>query len=145
MIILTGWPLPDGLRKTLKTAGINAVTKEVSYEDYDKLIKAGDFDCYFGEIELPPDLNFTPLIYTGGSLNFGNYSNAGLDEKMKAFVAATQQERPAAFQEFSLLFNQEMPIIPICFEKTTVLMRAGNKYQVLSTTQDMLYKVTAVQ
>ena len=82
-------------------------------------LQAGSFDLYYGTARLMPDFDLRPLISSGGALNFGGYSSDTMMQALTNFRSG--QDLTGLYQ----LFVQEMPIIPIAFERDQVVIRKG--------------------
>jgi len=64
-----------------------------------------------------PDFDLRPLLMTGGSLNFGGYSSPDMESTL---LAARKSGDMSAFYK---QFAEEMPFIPIAFERNQVVIR----------------------
>ena len=64
-----------------------------------------------------PDFDLRPLLMTGGSLNFGGYSSPNMESTL---LAARKSGDMSAFYK---QFAEEMPFIPIAFERNQVVIR----------------------
>lgn len=89
------------------------------WDAYMEALVNGQFDLYYGEIKLTADWDLTDLIATGGSLNYGGFSNEALDVYLASFSSASNST--IAARTLYLSFQSNMPIAPICFRTDTVL------------------------
>lgn len=97
--------------------------KALPWEEYLSALAAGDFDLYYGEVRLTADWDLTSLIGTGGSLNYGGYTNTVTDGLLQSFAAAGDRSY-AARQLYAHLLTTA-PIAPICFQQDVLLTHTG--------------------
>ena len=97
--------------------GVSVTVEQADYAACVERIKEGSFDLYYGETRLMPDFDLRPLLMTGGSLNFGGYSNPDMESTL---LAARKSGDMSAFYK---QFAEEMPFIPIAFERNQVVIR----------------------
>ena len=69
------------------------------------------------------DWNMTDLFGTGGSLNYGGYTNTVTDTLLQSFASAT--DRTAAARQLCSHLLGTWPIAPICFQQDTLLTHEG--------------------
>ncbi len=106
----------------LSQAGIQTVITAVDFQTYQTELMAGNYDFYYGDVVLQPDFDVRPLIATGNTLNYGGYTDPVMDSLL---TAKRTQGTEAAEQMFQNYFLQQMPIIPIAFERMQVVLRGG--------------------
>lgn len=99
--------------------GVTVTVDKQPYETFVSKLQSGDFDVYYGETQLTADFDLRPLLSSGGSLNYGGYSS---DAMSGAISAARSGDNVAAFYQ---LFLEQMPIIPIAFERGQMIIRKG--------------------
>ncbi|SFP03432.1 ABC-type transport system, substrate-binding protein [Oscillibacter sp. PC13] len=97
--------------------------KALPWEEYTAALAAGDYDLYYGEVKLTADWNLKALLGTAGSLNYGRWSDAQTDLLLTAY--ASSSARKAAMQALCAYLQQQMPIAPVCFKSTSVLVQTG--------------------
>lgn len=97
--------------------GVSVTVEQADYVACVERIKEGSFDLYYGETRLMPDFDLRPLLMTGGSLNFGGYSSPDMESTL---LAARKSGDMSAFYK---QFAEEMPFIPIAFERNQVVIR----------------------
>ena len=108
--------------QTLTAAGIPVEVRPLPWEDYLSALKRGAFDFYYGEVKLSADWNLAPLLATGGSLNYGGWSDPNTDALLTAYAAASDREQ--AMKALCLHLKNQAPILPVCFKSTSVLTQA---------------------
>lgn len=99
--------------------GVTVTVNKQPYETFIAEVQAGGFDLYYGETLLTPDFDLRPLLSGAGSLNYGGYSS----ETVSAAVAAARrgEDTVSLYQ----LLLEEMPLIPIAFEREQLILRKG--------------------
>lgn len=97
--------------------GVSVTVEQADYAACVERIKESSFDLYYGETRLMPDFDLRPLLMTGGSLNFGGYSSPDMESTL---LAARKSGDMSAFYK---QFAEEMPFIPIAFERNQVVIR----------------------
>ena len=55
--------------------GIELRINAVPFAQYQEALNSGMFDLYYGDILMTPDFDLRALLMTGGSLNFGRFSD----------------------------------------------------------------------
>lgn len=93
------------------------------WEEYLAALSAGAFDLYFGEVKLTADWDLSDLVGTGGSLNYGRYSDATTDALLQNFAAAP--DRTAAARQLLTYLQAAAPVVPVCFKTYAVLTYPG--------------------
>lgn len=99
--------------------GVTVTVDKQPYDTFISMLQSGNFDVYYGETQLTADFDLRPLLSSGGSLNYGGYSSS---EMSSAIAAARSGENVSAFYQ---LFLEQMPIIPIAFERGQMIIRKG--------------------
>lgn len=97
--------------------GVSVTVEQADYATCVERIKEGSFDLYYGETRLTPDFDLRPLLLSDGSLNFGKYNNPEMESALAS--ARKSGDRSALYK----LFAEEMPFIPIAFEREQVVIR----------------------
>ena len=125
------------IAQTMTEAGLPMEVTPLPWEEYLAALAAGEFDLYYGEIKLTADWDVSALIGTGGSLNYGGWSNPETDALLAA--CRTGENREAALYQLCAHFNQEMPIVPVCFKSGSVLTHSGTVAGLTPTASNVLY------
>lgn len=99
--------------------GVSVTVDKQPYETFVSMLQSGSFDVYYGETQLTADFDLRPLLSSGGSLNYGGYSS----EEMSSAIAASRSGEDVS--GFYSLFLEQMPIIPIAFERGQMIIRKG--------------------
>lgn len=115
--------LAQQLAQDYAVQGILMEVRALPWAEYTAALQAGDFDLYYGEVKLTADWNLTPLLGSGGALNYGRWSSVRTDEALANLAAA--DDRAAAMEALCAHLQQQNPILPLCFKRTSVLMQSG--------------------
>lgn len=107
--------LAVSISNQLSAFGYDVTVVEAAAEEYASLIRAGNFDLYLGEVRLTPDMDLTPLVGTGGSLNHARFSSPTLDSALRALKSAPAESSKAAATVLVAALDSEMPIVPLYF------------------------------
>lgn len=114
------------ISRQLFAAGINVVVKEADFDEYEALIKRGEFDAYLGGTRLLNLYDFEFLLSKDGVLNNYGYNGEQMEAVLKAISSAPSDEsRVSALLNFEEVFLREQPICGIAF-KNENLMTAEN-------------------
>lgn len=100
-------------------AGAATETVELPWEEYTAALAAGRFDLYYGEVRLTADWDVSSLLATGGSLNYGGWSDPQCDQLWRA--AAPEETGKRRFVAWCRYLQSQAPILPICFKTVSAL------------------------
>lgn len=109
----------DAIASAWKAIGITVTVRKLPYDDFVTAIEEGSFDVYYGETLLTPDFDPRPLLSPSGRLNYGGYENKEMSDAVAAYRSG------ADVATFYSLFLDEMPFIPLAFERSRVIIRKG--------------------
>ena len=113
------------IASALSLYDIDITVEELPYDQYAAALGAGNFDLYYGEVKMTSDFNCSALVGTGGSLNYGGFSDAALDMLIKSAAAAPDSNRSTSFLALQTRFQSDEPIIPIAFKTQSYIMPGG--------------------
>jgi peptide/nickel transport system substrate-binding protein len=99
--------------RDLRRSGFAVVVREGPDAVLQNRIRTGDFDLAFLEWRAPVDVDLTPLVGTGGALNVGGFSHAGIDAVLARLGAWESGDRAAAMAELAALVAVEAPLVAI--------------------------------
>ena len=128
------------LAETFTDAGIPMTVRALPWEDYTAALASGDFDLYYGEVRLGADWNLSALLSTGGSLNYGGWTDPQTDQLLAAYAAAT--DRAGAMKALCAHLRSQAPFIPVCFKSTSVLIQTGVVEGLTPTMAQPFYNLT---
>lgn len=120
----------------LSHAKLQVNVKSLPWDRYIEALQTGSFDLYLGEVRLAPNWDFSPLVGSLGSMNYGYYSDVTMDELMQAFRSAGTA---AAARQFCSYLAQQSPIIPLCFRTDTILTHKAVLSELTPTSANPFY------
>ena len=109
------------------------------YEEYLSALPRGTCDLSSGETRMTPDFNCAALIQTGGSLNYGGFSDPALDAQLTTAFSTAASPSGANETLFST-FQTNAPIAPICFKTQSVVLQAGAADNITPTASNAFYR-----
>ena len=109
----------------LRDAGFDISLRVLSWDEYTRALRNGDFDMYYAEVKLTADFDITPLIASGGSLNYGRVFPEKSVEQLGVFLAAGSAVRDEEFASLTDCLAEECPIAPILFRRAALVSRRG--------------------
>lgn len=113
------------IAQSLEEAGLVVTVNRLPWEDYLSALQRGNFDLYLGEVILQPDFDLWELVASEGSLNYGRWTDRGVDSLLRQMEQAQDSQRQsAAFSLYDYLARWA-PIAPICFPNGSVLTQYG--------------------
>ena len=124
----------------LNDLGINATLTKLDWDSYVSALQKGDFDLYLGEVRLTGDFDLTALITSGGSLNYGGYSDAEAAARLQSYRAATGQARDLSAQRLYERLAEEPPFAVLCFKNWSVLTQWNTVSGLTPTQQNVFYQ-----
>lgn len=107
--------------------------------EYLQALQRGEYDLYYGECRLTADWDLRSLLATGGSLNYGGYSNAETDALLQRVLSASEADRAAAVLALCTQLQRECPILPVCFKSNSLLLPSGTVENAVPTAADPFY------
>lgn len=100
----------SAIKNQLRTVGIEAEVISLPDADYTARIAAGDYDMYIGEIKLPKNMDLSAFFADGGAGSGGIDPASAAKAKYAEYKAGT-----AELADFIEVFEQELPVIPLCW------------------------------
>lgn len=92
------------------------------WNSYLSALQSGAFDLYLGELKLTADWNVSPLLESGGSLNYGHYASERTDALLASFLAS---ESSASAKALCSQLSADSPIAPIAFKSISAMTSVG--------------------
>lgn len=129
------------IAKGFAAAGLSVSVKPLPWEEYISALTAGNFDLYYGEVRLTADWDLTPLLGSGGALNYSRWADPRTDELLAAFAASG--DRDAAMEQVCSYLLTQSPILPLSFKSTSVLVQANVVEGLTPTMAEPLYNFPA--
>lgn len=131
------------LAEALSAFDLQIQVEALPWAEYSAALAAGNFDLYYGEVRLTADWNLSPLVGTGGALNYGGWADARTDELLAAFASAS--DRTAAMASLCSHLAEQAPILPLCFGASSVLYQTGVITGLAPTAAEPFYDLTSCQ
>ena len=128
------------IAENFSSAGIPIEVKSLPWAEYTAALAAGVFDLYYGEVKLTADWDLSSLLHTAGPLNFGGWSDPMTDQFLANYAAAP--DRGLTMKRFCSYFQNQAPILPVCFKSTSVLLQSGVFENLTSTMSEPFYNLT---
>jgi peptide/nickel transport system substrate-binding protein len=132
--------IAEEIAETFTNAGVPITVQILPWDAYTAALASGDFDLYYGEVKLTADWDLSSLLGTGGSLNYGGWSDTRTDQLLAAYAAAT--DRSAAMEQLCKYLQAQSPIFPVCFKSTSVLLQANVLDGLAPTAAEPFYSLT---
>lgn len=128
------------IAKQLKEYGIGVRVEKVSFKEYKRRLKKGEFELYLGEVKITENMDFTSLVSVDGSAAFGVKAAIKVkktdeteklenskDEETKnkelldcATVINGYYKGKNSISDVAVTLQSDMPVIPVCY-RTGVL------------------------
>jgi len=124
----TGDPVRENgvliLQENLARAGVRVRIRMMESGAALAEVRQGDFDVYYGHFQSRLSVDPTMLVGTGGSVNYGGYSDARMDEMIRQGLGEMDRERARLIWfEFQEYFAQEQPWSMLYYFDTLVGIR----------------------
>ncbi|PKM72617.1 MAG: hypothetical protein CVU91_09540 [Firmicutes bacterium HGW-Firmicutes-16] len=115
----------QSIAENLTNLGITVDLRLLSWYEYTAALAAGDFDMYYAEVRLTNDFSIRSLLFEGGSLNYGLFSDSVLEQYVNDYMVCPEEGRQKAADMMFKYITDTAPIVPICFEKSQVITHRG--------------------
>ena len=115
----------ERIAEQLRSTGLKITVNKLAFEDYLLALQQGSFDLYLGEVVLTADFDLSALLLSGGSLNYGRWSDEAFAPLLSVYRASQGTQRVSNAGLLYGYLAQEVPIAPICFKNGCVLTRWG--------------------
>ena len=131
------------IAKQLKEYGIGIRIVKVSFKEYKKRLKDGDFELYLGEVKITENMDLVSLVSVDGSAAYG-IKTAAKGKKEDLSNNHSENDKPKdkeildcariingfykgenSINDVAATLQSDMPIIPLCY-RTGVLIRNEN-------------------
>ncbi len=125
----------------LMNMGITVNLRQLSWGDYVAALKAGEFDMYYAEVKLSSDFSLRNLLFDGGSLNYGSFSDAVLEQYINDYMVCGEEGRQKSADLMFQYITDTSPIVPVCFEKQQVITHRGAISGMKPTKDNVFYGI----
>lgn len=106
------------IAESLSLLDWHITVQALPWEDYLLALANGEFDLYYGEVRLTADWDLSDLVGTGGTMNYGGYTNEETDALLLAFAGS--DSRQDAARQLCAHLQRMAPIAPLCFRSYVV-------------------------
>ncbi len=107
------------IAQALSAFALQVEVRALPWAEFTAALAEGKFDLYYGEVMLTADWDLTALVGTGGSLNYGGWTDHQTDQLLAACAASG--DRTAALRALCAHLRTQAPLLPICFKSTSVV------------------------
>lgn len=101
------------IKTQLESAGFKISVEQTTSANYQKRVKAGNFDLYIGEVKLANDMCLNPFLTAKGGVRYGIDLKAITCDDLYYKYLNSEEE----LGKFMLSFYDEMPYIPLLYKK----------------------------
>jgi peptide/nickel transport system substrate-binding protein len=114
--------IAESIASVFNENGIKGTVKQAPYADFTKLVTEKKFDLFVGNVAMA--YNMDPSFLVASGMNYFTYSNSEMDGLL-ANIGKTQdkEEIKQYFVRFSEIFNDDVPFIPLFFQKDSFMCR----------------------
>ena len=129
------------LAKAFSAAGVSVEVTALPWEAYIAALTAGNFDLYYGEVRLTADWDLSPLLMTGGTLNYGGWSDPQMDQLLTAYRSS--ENREGNMEKICSLLKNQAPILPVCFKSASFLTQSDVIEGLVPTAAEPFYQLSS--
>lgn len=115
--------LAEQLAGELEALGIAVTVERLTWENFLRALERGEFDLFVAQVKLTADFDLTALLT--GELNYGGLENGEIAVLLAELRAAEGAARRTAAHALYSRLVQDVPIVPVCFTRGTVLTQWG--------------------
>ncbi|MBR3960784.1 MAG: hypothetical protein IKK13_01060 [Clostridia bacterium] len=108
------------IARQLAAVGIKLNINAVDFERYKLLLESRNFELYLAEVNIPYDMDISPLVLAGGSAAYGVAATGENEVNPLQQVISSYFAGNGGIQDIAVTAISEMPIIPIGY-RTGVL------------------------
>ena len=127
------------LSRQLEKAGLTVSVSALPWSEYLSALANGRFDLYLGEVSLTADFDLSALLSSAGALNYSRWRSGECDRLLAQFLSAPEQERPTAASELCTYLTDQLPVISLCFKRSSVLSRWESTAQLTPTRANVFF------
>ncbi|MFZ5974926.1 MAG: ABC transporter substrate-binding protein [Bacillota bacterium] len=108
--------MAQAIKEQLRKTGIDVVIETKSWEDYLKALKNKSFDLALCGFNLDRSLDLTSLLRSGGSINYGGYSDGEMNALLDAYAKSTKEtDRKTNMGKIQEMILNKLPVISLCY------------------------------
>ncbi len=109
----------------MKSLGLQVTVNKQDWDNYQKLLEAGNYDMCYCEVRLNGDFDLSRLLGTGGALNYGSVSDSQLDSLISDYLAAGAKDSNTACDNMCAYIANRAYIVPLIFERHQLVSHRG--------------------
>lgn len=98
--------IANQIKEQLGKLNFNVKIIELGFKDYKRVIEAGEYEMYLGEIKIPANMNLSAFFSPGGEA----YTESVLADGYYQVLAGE-----LSLSDFARGFEDEMPFVPLCY------------------------------
>jgi peptide/nickel transport system substrate-binding protein len=119
--------MADSLAENLRSAGFSVRLTILSQALFDAALLGGEYDLYYAEARLAPNLDPAEFLRPGGAFAFGASESAAMTAAlgMLARAGAYSDEGQDALGAVWDVLAEELPMLTICFRRTLFISQRG--------------------
>ncbi len=144
----------------LKEYGIKLTVEKVSYKEYKKRLKNGDFDLYLGEVKITENMDFSELVLSGGSAAWGIKTAEQKNDAKKNDEAIKETEDQKKEEQLScakviegfykgknsindvaVTLQSDMPFIPVCYRTGVLFCNENIENMNMASLSDIYFSI----
>ncbi len=109
----------------MKSLGLQVTINKQDWDNYKKVLEAGNYDMCYCEVRLGADFDLSSLLGSGAALNYGSVSDSQLDELISAYLAAGPKDSNTACDNMCAYIANKAYIVPLIFERHQLVSHRG--------------------
>lgn len=129
------------IAKQLESYGIDVRLRELTRNKFFDALYLGDYDLYYAEIRLKADFDLSELLSYGGTASYG-LTDGEIGGKIRAFLAASGEDKITAAHSLYSYLAATCPLIPIAFEQLNLYTHRGAVTGLSPLASNVFYKIT---
>lgn len=113
--------IANRIAEILNTGDLHVTVVILPWEAYVEAIYNQEYDLFLGEVKMTADWDATTLFGGEGAMNFSYYYNPDMDDFLREYLSADEENRALAAEKLCRFLQSEAPITPLFFKEHTVL------------------------
>ena len=109
----------------MKSIGLQVTVDKQDWNNYKKLLDAGNYDMAYCEVRLNGDFDPSKLLTSGAPMNYGAVADSQLDELISAYLSANDDDRRTACDNMCAYIANKAYIVPLVFERHQLISHRG--------------------
>jgi peptide/nickel transport system substrate-binding protein len=119
--------MAEYIAENLRLAGFDVILRPLGQAAFTAALEAGDFDLYYAEARLAPNLDPSEFLSSGGAFAFGVSESAAMSGALSRLAAVDpySPEGHDALADVWQTLASELPILTVCFRHTLFISQRG--------------------